>query len=72
MIIGKGSAERKAETKRVRSVELMELLNGSYFPANETPLWGWGSGQERKHRGCMTEGAGANEVTRDSEFLGRV
>lgn len=41
-IIGKGGAEREAETKCVGSVELMELLNGSYFPANETPLWGWG------------------------------
>lgn len=40
-ITGKGTAEREAEIKCVVSMELMELLSGSYFPANETPLWGW-------------------------------
>lgn len=36
----KGQARTKAETKRVGSAELMELLSGSYFPANEAPSAG--------------------------------
>lgn len=44
-ISGKGSAERKAEIKRVGSMELMGLLSGSYFPANEIPPWGGGGAE---------------------------
>jgi hypothetical protein len=47
----------------------MELQSSSYFPANEAPLQEGGD-RTRKHRAQMTEGAGANEVTGDSEFLG--
>lgn len=39
---GKGRARRKAEMRRAGSTELMELLSGSYFPANEAPLRGEG------------------------------
>lgn len=41
-ITGKDGAGRKAKAECVGSVELMELLSGPHFPANETPLWGWG------------------------------
>lgn len=50
----------------------MELLSGSYFPANEDPTAGGrGSGREST-MARMTQGAGANEVTGDSEFLGHI
>lgn len=56
----------------VRSTRLMELLSGSYFPANEDPsAGGRGPGQESAVA-RMTQGAAANEVTGDSEFLGHI
>lgn len=56
--------------EHVASAKLMELLSGSYFPANEDPsAVGRGSGQEST-MARMTQGTGANEVTGDLEFLG--
>ena len=58
--------------KGVGRTELMELLSGSYFPTNEaSSVWGGGGGQESA-MARMTQGAGANEVTGDSEFLGHI
>lgn len=50
-ITGRGSTEGSVEIKCAASVELMELLSGSYFPANETPPW----------EGGRTESTGLND-----------
>ena len=34
--------------KRVGSTKLMEGLSGSYFPANEAPLWEGGAGTRER------------------------